>query len=113
ATFQGYKVDIDLSKPNIEAGEILFNNYGCVGCHSIDGSKGHGPTLLGLAGDKRPIEGSDKPVLADHAYLLESIRNPNAKVAKDYPPNYMPPYALADAEYESLILFIQSVGKPE
>lgn len=112
-THQGYKVKIDLSKPNIKAGETLYNNYGCIGCHSTDGSKGHGPTLAGLAGGKREIEGSDEPVLADHAYLLEAIRDPNAKIAKGYPPNYMPPFGLPDAEYESLILFIQSIGKPE
>ncbi len=111
--FQGYQIKIDLSKPNIQAGETLYNNYGCIGCHSTDGSQSHGPTLAGLADSKRAIEGNDTPVLADRDYLLESIRDPNAKIAKGYPPNYMPPFALPDAEYESLVLFIQSIGKPE
>lgn len=112
-THQGYKVKIDLSRPTVEAGQTLFNNYGCIGCHSTDGSKGHGPTLAGLAGSSREVEGSDEPAIADHNYLLESIRDPNARIAKGYPPNYMPPFGLPDAEYESLILFIQSIGKPE
>lgn len=111
--YQGYKVKIDLSKPNIDAGETLFNNYGCIGCHSTDGSKGHGPTLAGLAGSMHEIEGSDQRIEADTAYLLESISNPNAKIAKGYPPNYMPPFQLPEKELQSLVLFIQSIGKPE
>ena len=51
--------------------------------------------------------------VADTAYLLESIKNPNAKVVKGYPPNYMPPFGLPDVEYDSLILYIQSLNKPE
>ncbi len=111
--FQGYKVKIDLSKANAEAGSTLFNVYGCVGCHSTDNAKGHGPGLGGLAESTREIEGAAEPVHADAAYLLESIKTPNAKIAKGFPPNYMPPFQLPEVEYQSLVLFIQSLGKPE
>ena len=113
ASYQGYKLDVDLRKANVKAGETLFSSYGCFACHSLDGSKGHGPTLAGLADSKIEIEGGKEQVTADRAYLLESIKTPNAKVAKGYPPNYMPPFDLRDVEYDSLILFIQSLGKPE
>jgi mono/diheme cytochrome c family protein len=113
AQYQGYKLKIDLRKANREAGETLYNAYGCIACHSTDGSKGHGPSLGGLADSKVEIEGSDKPVLADRDYLLESIKTPNAKIVKGYPPNYMPPFGIPDVEYDSLILFIQSLDKPE
>ena len=112
-TYQGYKVKIDLRKANAQAGETLFNNYGCVACHSLDGSKGHGPSVGGLADSMVELEGAAKPVKADREYLLESIKTPNAKIVKGYPPNYMPPFDLRDVEYDSLILFIQSLGKPE
>ena len=111
-TYQGYKVKIDLRKPNVQAGETLFNNYGCIGCHSLDGSKGHGPSVGGLADHMVELEGA-APVKADGEYLLESIKNPNAKIVKGYPPNYMPPFGLPDVEYDSLVLFIQSLSKPE
>ena len=110
--YQGYKIKVDLSKANAGAGETLFNAYGCVGCHSIDGSKGHGPSLAGLADADVDLEGGGK-AHADAAYLFEAIKTPNAKIAKGYPPNYMPPFQLKDVEINSLVLFIQSIAKPE
>jgi mono/diheme cytochrome c family protein len=113
ARFQGYQRDNKITKASVSAGETLFNQYGCAACHSIDGSKSHGPSVGKLAGHKVEIEGLDQPVLADSAYLLESIKSPNAKIVKGYPPNYMPPFGLPDVEYDSLILYIQSLDKPE
>ncbi|MGC4016987.1 MAG: cytochrome c [Luteolibacter sp.] len=110
--FKGYELKVDLKKANVNAGSVLFNSYGCTTCHSIDGSNGHGPTLAGLAGSKVPLA-DDTSVTADAAYLEECIRNPNAKIVKGFPPNYMPPYTLKDVEVESLVLFIQSIAKPE
>ena len=111
--FKGYQVKVDLTKPNAKAGEALFNNYGCATCHSVDGSGGHGPTLAGLAGGKVTLEGSDIPVVADTAYLTEAIVAPNARIVKGFPPNYMPPFTLPEVEVKSLVLFIQSIRKPE
>ncbi|WP_035612657.1 cytochrome c [Haloferula sp. BvORR071] len=114
ASYQGYKVKIDLRKANAQAGEQLFNNYGCIACHSLDGSKGHGPSVGGLADSMVELEGEGvKPVKADREYLLESIKTPNAKIVKGYPPNYMPPFGIPDVEYDSLVMFIQSLAKPE
>lgn len=112
--YHGYKVDVDVSSPNAAAGGILFNSYGCAACHSVDGSKGHGPSVGGIAGTLRELDGVEKPVLVDSAYLLESIREPNAKISKGYPPNYMPPFKLPEKELASLVLYIQSHGsQPE
>lgn len=111
--YRGYEVNLDLSKPSVKTGEALFNNYGCLTCHSLDGSNGHGPTLASLYNSKVPIVGSKEPVIADEAYLLESIKNPNAKIVQGYPANYMPPFALPDVETKSLVLFLQSLDKPE
>ena len=111
--FHGFEIKVDLSKANAKAGETLFGAYGCSGCHSMDGSKGYGPSLAGLADSTKKLEGSTEKVQADAAYLFESIKNPNAKIAKGYPPNYMPPFQLKDVEINSLVLFIQSIAKPE
>jgi len=113
ATFQGFPRDMKITEATVANGQLLFDSLGCSACHSIDGSTGHGPTLAGLYNNQRMIEESDKPIKADAAYLLESIKAPGAKTAKDFPPNYMPPYQLSDPEYQSLILFIQSVVKGE
>ncbi len=111
--YQGYAGMKKLTVASANAGAELFNQYGCIACHSADGSKGHGPSVGNLAGTLVEIEGMDRPITADADYLRESIKNPNAKVVKGYPPNYMPPYTLPDLEIESLILHIQSLAHPE
>lgn len=107
---QGFDRNLKIKSASAKAGQQVFGAYGCVACHSTDGSKGHGPSLKGLAGSTRPIEGGD-PIVADAAYLTESIKNPNAKTAKGFPPGYMPPYQLKAKEVESLVLYIQSLAK--
>ena len=113
ASYQGFPRHSKVKTATVANGQLLFDNLGCAACHSVDGSVGHGPTLAGLFNSERLIEGADKAIKADAAYLLESIKDPNAKVAKNFPPNYMPPYKLSDPEYQSLVLFIQSIEKGE
>lgn len=112
-SYQGFPRDLQIKEASIAAGQLLYESYGCVTCHSTDGSQGHGPTFGGLAGSKRQITGQAEPVVADRAYLLESIKDPNARTVEGFPPNYMPPYVLKDLEYESLALFIESLAKDE
>ncbi len=104
----GFPRKMAIDRPTAAAGETLFANYGCIACHSTDGSDGHGPSLAGLFGKERPLTGGTT-VKADDAYLRESIKDPNARTAEGFPPNYMPPYPLKDKEVESLVLFIKSL----
>ncbi len=112
-TFQGYPRDMKITKATIDNGRLLYDSLGCSACHSIDGSLGHGPSLGGLYGSDVELEGVNEPAKADAAYILESIKAPGAKTVKGFPPNYMPPYVLKDLEYQSLVLFIESVAKGE
>ncbi|MEP2777466.1 MAG: cytochrome c [Luteolibacter sp.] len=120
-TIQGSKIadyngnpekDLLAGGVNQTSGKRIFNAMACGTCHSLDGSKGHGPSLLGLHGKKRKINGSDEPIVVDDAYILESIQNPNAKVAAGYPENYMPPYQLKDDEYKALLIYLKSITQP-
>ena len=45
--------------------------------------------------------------------LPASAQRKNAKTVDGFPPNYMPPYVLKDLEYQSLVLYIQSLAKGE
>lgn len=112
-TYQGFPRNMNIKSASIAAGQLLYEAYGCMTCHSIDGSASHGPTFARLHGSKRKITDLDTPVLADDAYILESIKNPNAKTVDGFPPNYMPPYALKDVEYKSLVLYIRSLASGE
>jgi cytochrome c2 len=95
-------------------GEKLFSKMACNACHSIDGSKSHGPTLQDVFGSQRELQdGSTVEVTKE--YLKKSIAEPNAQLAKGYPPNFMPTFGpvLKDPDLDSLVLFIQSVSNKE
>lgn len=63
--------------------------FGCVACHSADGTPSAGPTWQGLYGhDVVMTDGST--VTADDAYITESILDPNAKIVEGFNPNIMP-----------------------
>lgn len=92
-------------------GRQLSQQY-CAACHSVDGSQKVGPTWLGLAGSNVPLaDGSS--VLADEAYLKNSILNPNLNIVAGYSPNVMPSFSgtLDDAKVSALVAYIQSLGK--
>jgi len=94
----------------ITQGKELSQERGCTACHSVDGSKGVGPTYRGLYGSKALLaDGST--VLADENYIRESIENPQAKIVKGYENLVMPPYPgqMADVEINALIAYIKSI----
>lgn len=112
-TYQGFPRNMNIKTASIASGQLLYEAYGCMTCHSVDGAKSHGPTFAKLFGSQRKITGHDALVVADDAYILESIKTPNAKTVEGFPPNYMPPYVLKQLEYESLVLYIKSLAKGE
>lgn len=120
------KISVDLTpraaiavatmKPTAEEGARLYQMFGCMACHSTDGSLVGkvGPSWKGLFGSEREIaKGMKGKVKADAAYLKESILNPSAKVVKGFEKfdTGMPIYAgiLNDAQIDSLILYIQTL----
>ena len=112
ATYQGFPRDMGVKQADAASGKKLYLNYGCIACHSTDGSKSHGPTFAKLFGNKRAVT-EGKEVIADEEYLLESIRDPNAKTVDGYPASYMPPYQLKEIEYQALVAFIKSLANPQ
>ena len=104
------------AKPTAEEGQRLYQMFGCMACHSTDGTLVGkvGPSWKGLYGAERDIaKGMKGKVKADEAYLRESIINPSAKVVKGFEKfdTGMPIYAgiLNDSQIDSLILFIKSL----
>src|SRR5207247_3885423 len=69
-------------------GKMLYASLGCQGCHTIDGSKGAGPTFKGLFGSKVKLT-SGQTVTADMAYLLEAILDPDKQIVQGYQPGVM------------------------
>jgi cytochrome c553 len=92
-------------------GKSLYTSLGCVGCHSLDGTKGTGPTFKGLAGSESELS-DGSTVTADDAYLSESIADPDAKVAKGFQPGIMSAVikkgAVSDDDIRNLVAFIDT-----
>lgn len=94
---------------DVEAGKALAVQ--CMSCHSVDGSAMVGPTWLGLYGHEVELE-DGTTVIADDAYLHESIKDPNVKIVKGFPKGAMPAYGaiLSDQNIADLIAYIKSLA---
>jgi cytochrome c oxidase subunit 2 len=70
-----------------ERGKALVNDAGnmCATCHSIDGSALVGPSFKGLYGSKQKLSDGTE-VVADDAFIKESIYKPQAKIIQGYGP---------------------------
>ncbi|HEY0968667.1 MAG TPA: cytochrome c [Opitutaceae bacterium] len=108
-SYEGYSRKVTITEASVAAGEQFARNYACAVCHSTDGSMGHGPTWAGLFGRERVLADGTKTI-ADDAYILEAIKNPDARIVQGFAPSFMPPYSqLGELEYESLLLYIKSL----
>jgi cytochrome c oxidase subunit 2 len=90
-------------------GQLLTVKNGCIGCHSIDGSKLVGPSWLGTYGSVREFADGTSAV-ADDAYIIQSIREPLVHEVAGYSPSTMPPYtALTDEEIANIIAYLKTL----
>ncbi len=97
-----------LAKGGPEAGKAIVATEGCGGCHSIDGSKGTGPTWRGLFGSQVPLS-NGQTVTANEAYLTESVKDPNAKIVAGFPANVMPQFNLTDQQIQAIVSYIETL----
>ena len=89
-------------------GKELVQTYGCVACHTTDGSKGVGPTFKGLLGRTEEfVDGSTQVV--DEAFIEEYIKNPNFKVIKGFQPA-MPKLPVKDDDIKEMINYIKTIN---
>jgi mono/diheme cytochrome c family protein len=90
------------------AGEKLFQQLGCIGCHRPDG-KGIGPALAGRFGRPVPNPGCGALTMDDE-YVRESILNPSATVAAGFAP-VMPTFAgrVTEEQLRALIVYLKSL----
>lgn len=91
-------------------GADLFRELGCSGCHE-GASTVHAPRLAGLYGRPVPLQDGTF-VIADEAYLRDSILRPRAQVAAGYQP-VMPTYAgrVSEDQLIRLVAYIKSLAE--
>jgi cytochrome c oxidase subunit 2 len=93
-------------------GEKLFEQYGCVSCHLTD-TQGRCPSLRNVFGNPVVLD-DGRTVLADEAYVRESIVNPNAKIVKGYHRDIMPVFQgqISEEGLLQLIAYVKSLSRP-
>jgi cytochrome c oxidase subunit 2 len=102
------KIAAEAAKTPEGQGKLLTVKNGCIGCHSVDGTKMTGPTWLGLYGEEVLLD-DGTTLTSDEAYITESILNPKAKEVKGFAPTVMPAYPLADEEIANIIAYIKTL----
>ena len=94
--------------PLVAQGRKLYQEKGCAACHALDGNVTIGPSFKGLAGKLVQLTDGTS-VLADDAYLMESIKLPQKKIVKGFTSVLMPTLPLNEEEVHALVEFIKTV----
>lgn len=70
-----------------EIGQVAYaQQYGCKSCHSLDGTKGIGPSFtetMSYWGKQRPLEGGGT-ALVDENYIRKAILDPHSELAQGF-----------------------------
>jgi cytochrome c oxidase subunit 2 len=111
AEFQAWLGGGAASDSPVAAGEKLFQSLACNTCH-MEGGQGRGPVLTNLFGHEVELQGGGK-VMADEAYIRESIVQPQAKVVAGFQP-IMPPFQgmVTEEQLLQLIAYVKTLKGP-
>lgn len=100
---------LGLSSDLARLGLQVANAQGCIACHTLDGSRGIGPSWLGMYGATRKMrDGSE--LVVDEEYIRESITRPEVKIVEGYE-NLMIRYNLPEEDIRALVEFTKELGE--
>jgi cytochrome c oxidase subunit 2 len=89
-------------------GQALVAANGCAACHSTTGAQGIGPTWRGLFGSQEPLT-DGTTVIADEAYIAESIHDPQAKIVAGFETQLMPTYGFTEEQIADIVAYIKTL----
>jgi cytochrome c oxidase subunit 2 len=95
--------------PLVDLGKMVYENKGCATCHSLDGSRGQGPSWKGIYG--RPEAMNDgTSIMVDDNYVRESILDPQKHIVRGFE-GIMPTFQglLRPREIDGTIAYIKSL----
>lgn len=89
----------------------ILEKHDCVGCHTLDGTEGVGPTFKGIFGRSTVVTagGQEKEIVIDEAYLRRAILEPDAEMVKGSTANMPAPEDLSDADLKTVIEFLKTL----
>ena len=96
--------------PPLELGKLLYEQRGCVACHSLDGSRRVGPSFKETWGNSHEF-GDGSSAMGDREYVINSIINPQGQIRAGYQ-GVMPSFKgqLEDAELNALVGFVMAAN---
>ncbi len=96
-------------EPVTLAGERLFHDRGCSGCHAVN-SQFHAPLLEGVYGKPVPLS-NGQVVVANDQYIRDSILLPGKQISAGYQ-NIMPSFSghITEEEIMQIIAYLKSIG---
>ncbi|TMB20377.1 MAG: cytochrome c oxidase subunit II [Deltaproteobacteria bacterium] len=112
ATQDAQPTALDFAPPlgnMVDQGRRIAAEQGCLKCHTTDGTRHIGPTWLDLY-HRRERLNDGSIIVADEAYLTESMMDPALKVVEGFQP-VMPSFQgkLAGPEVAALVEYIKSL----
>ena len=94
------------SAPGVEEGAKLFVSQGCAACHQAGASQ-LAPDLKGIFNSTQILT-DDSKVIANEAYLRESIKQPQLRIVKGYAAA-MPALPLTEPQVDQLVVYLKSL----
>ena len=109
AEYSNWLSDAARARPLADIGRDAAVKHACLSCHTVDGQKHIGPTWSRLYGSDVALT-DGQHVVADAAYLTESMMDPAAHIVQGYAP-IMPTYlgSLDSADSAAIVEYIRSL----
>ena len=95
-------------EPTAEKGRQLAETYGCIACHSADGTVLVGPSWQGIYGSQEALEGGGTATVDDE-YIRESINDPYLKLVEGFGELMPTGLGVTEGEIDSIIEYIKSL----
>jgi len=96
--------------------EDVFNENGCIGCHTTDGTASAGPSFKDIYNTEIKViaNGVTKTVTRDEAYLIRAIEDPDAEIVEGYTAGMMPSFkgAINASDMKIVMNYFKGI-KPE
>jgi cytochrome c551/c552 len=92
----------------IKEGGLLFQNSGCVQCHSLEGKSMYGPPLDSILNTQITVkrDSTELTIKIDKEYITRAIMNPDFEKVKAYQSKKMPIPILNPKQIELLVDYI-------
>lgn len=95
------------------AGLQVMRTYGCLACHSLDGTEKVGPTYRGIYGKEVTVitDGEERTVTVDEGYIRRSVYRPDADIVEGFNEGQMQSYQgmISEEEIDQIVAYLETL----